>query len=113
MSSTKGTLMRNLFVLIMMFLVLSVNHASACIASFYSDGKTASGGRVGPLTAAHRTLPFGTKVKVSTSHSKSVIVTINDRGPFIGSRCIDLSRDAARQLNIDGLKNVILTILGR
>lgn len=76
------------------------------MASFYSTGqKTASGARFNPhgLSAAHRTLPFGTKVRVShPSSGRSVIVTINDRGPFIRSRVLDLSLGAARALGITG-----------
>jgi rare lipoprotein A len=75
-------------------------------ASFYSyDQKTASGERFNPnaMTAAHRTLPFGTKVKVTEVRSrKSVVVRINDRGPFIKGRIIDVSRAAAQQLGMIG-----------
>jgi len=75
-------------------------------ASFYSTGqKTASGARFNPhgLTAAHRTLPFGTKVRVTHLRSgRSVVVTINDRGPFIRGRVIDLSLGAARVLGMTG-----------
>ena len=75
-------------------------------ASFYSyDQSTASGERFNPnaLTAAHRTLPFGTKVRVTdTKTRKSVVVRINDRGPFIKGRIIDVSRSAAQQLGMIG-----------
>lgn len=71
-------------------------------ASWYALGsRTASGERMDPhaLTAAHRTLPFGTKVEVvNQSNGKSVIVRINDRGPFIKGRVLDLSKRAAREL---------------
>ncbi|WP_439183155.1 septal ring lytic transglycosylase RlpA family protein [Carboxylicivirga taeanensis] len=74
-------------------------------ASFYAshfDGRlTASGERFSnqQMTAAHRTLPFGTKLRVTNlSNQKSVIVTINDRGPFIKGRIIDVSQKAARAL---------------
>jgi rare lipoprotein A len=70
-------------------------------ASYYADKfqgrKTASGERYdrNKKTAAHRTLPFGTKVKVtSVKNNKSVVVCINDRGPFVKGRVIDLSRSA-------------------
>ena len=68
---------------------------------WYSKGKTASGSTFNRnhLTAAHRTLPFGTKVRV-THGGSSVIVTINDRGPFIRGRVLDLSLAAARSLGI-------------
>lgn len=71
-------------------------------ASWYAlYSKTASGERMDPsqLTAAHRTLPFGTKLKVTNQkNGKSVVVRINDRGPFIKGRVIDLSKAAAKQL---------------
>ena len=63
--------------------------------------KTASGERINPsaMTAAHRSLPFGTKVKVTNKNNgKSVVVRINDRGPFIRGRVLDLSKGAAREL---------------
>lgn len=71
-------------------------------ASWYERGKvTASGERFVPsnMTAAHRTLPFGTRLKV-THKGKSVVVTINDRGPFIKGRGLDLSKGAARKLGM-------------
>ena len=70
-------------------------------ASYYGYGagsQTASGARFNPnaMTAAHRTLPFGTKVRVTNKRNgKTVVVTINDRGPFIRGRIIDLSTAAA------------------
>ncbi len=73
-------------------------------ASWYKMGKvTASGERFNPngLTAAHRTLPFGTKVKVKNlRNGKSVVVRINDRGPFIRGRMIDLAMGAARKIGL-------------
>lgn len=74
------------------------------IASFYgneSGTKTASGQRFNQnaMTAAHRSLPFGTKVRV-TYRGRSVVVTINDRGPFIKGRVIDLSAGAARAVGL-------------
>ncbi|WP_405428581.1 septal ring lytic transglycosylase RlpA family protein [Micromonospora sp. NBC_00617] len=75
-----------------------VLESGSCGASFYSDGQlTANGESFNPneLTAAHKTLPFNTKVRVTNpSSGKSVVVRINDRGPFIGGRCLDLSRAA-------------------
>ena len=74
--------------------------SSSGVASFYKSGKqTANGERFNPngLTAAHRTLPFGTKVRVTNiRNGKSVVVRINDRGPFIRGRVIDLSLGAAK-----------------
>lgn len=69
-------------------------------ASFYGyHGRTASGGHVGALTAAHRSLPFGTKVRVTNlGNQRSVVVTINDRGPFVRGRVIDVSTHAAQSL---------------
>lgn len=74
------------------------------IASFYgneSGSKTASGQRFNQnaMTAAHRTLPFGTKLRV-THGGRSVVVTINDRGPFIRGRVLDLSTGAARAVGL-------------
>jgi rare lipoprotein A len=74
------------------------------MASFYgneSGSKTASGQRFNQnaMTAAHRTLPFGTKLRV-THGDRSVVVTINDRGPFIRGRVLDLSTGAARAVGL-------------
>jgi rare lipoprotein A len=75
-------------------------------ASFYgneSGSKTASGQRFNQnaMTAAHRSLPFGTKVRV-TYRGQSVVVTINDRGPFIKGRVLDLSKGAASAVGLTG-----------
>jgi rare lipoprotein A len=69
-------------------------------ASYYNlGGRTASGGHVGAFTAAHRTLPFGSKVRVTNlKNNRSVVVTVNDRGPFTGGRVIDVSAHAADAL---------------
>jgi rare lipoprotein A (peptidoglycan hydrolase) len=70
----------------------------ACEASYYgTGGRTASGESFDPdaLTAAHRTLPIGSKVRVTNRHNdRSVVVRINDRGPFVAGRCLDLSSAA-------------------
>jgi rare lipoprotein A len=76
------------------------------MASYYgneSGSKTASGQRFNQnaLTAAHRTLPFGTKLRV-THGGRSVVVTINDRGPFVRGRVLDLSTAAARVVGLTG-----------
>jgi len=76
------------------------------MASYYgseSGSRTASGQHFNQnaLTAAHRTLPFGTKLKV-THGDRSVIVTVNDRGPFIRGRVLDLSKGAARVIGLTG-----------
>jgi rare lipoprotein A len=77
------------------------------VASWYGKQfqgkKTASGERfdMNDLTAAHRTLPFGSKIRVtSLSTHKSVVVRINDRGPFARGRIIDLSYEAARRIGL-------------
>lgn len=88
--------------------------ATAETASWYGSGhRTANGERFLPdgLTAAHRTLPFGTLVRV-THGCRSVVVRINDRGPFIAGRAIDLSRGAARAIGLTGVGRVHLAILG-
>lgn len=82
------------------------------VASVYSTESghgTASGQKLTPqaLTAAHRTLPFGTKVKVTNKHNgRSVVVTINDRGPFVRGRVIDVTPAAAHVLGFSGLAQV-------
>ena len=69
-------------------------------ASYYNlKSRTASGGRVGHMTAAHRTLPFGSRVRITNlSNKRSAVVTVNDRGPFTGGRIIDVSEGAANAL---------------
>lgn len=78
-------------------------------ASWYGPGfhgrMTANGERydMNEMTAAHKTLPFGTRVRVTNQQNgKSVIVRINDRGPYVGSRVIDLSRSAAQKIEMIG-----------
>ena len=89
-------------------------------ASYYADkfeGRlTASGVKYkhSKLTAAHRLLPFGTKVKViNLANNKSVIVEINDRGPFVSGRIIDLSKSAAEKLDFihDGIAEVTVEVV--
>jgi rare lipoprotein A len=63
----------------------------------------------GALTAAHRSLPFGTRVRVTNHHTgRSVVVRINDRGPFVRGRIIDLSPAAARVIGVGGIAQVSL-----
>ncbi len=83
--------------------------AASGSASWYGPGfhgrKTANGERYNmhALTAAHRSLPFGTKVRVTNrKNGKSVVVRINDRGPYAGGRVIDLSRGAAQAVSMMG-----------
>ena len=116
---------KNIFLLTVL-LILVCHHGfsqatETGMASFYNDnfeGKTTASGDVfsqSKLTAAHRTLPFKTKVKVTNqANKKSVVVTINDRGPFVKDRIIDLSKKAATKLDfIDkGVAKVKLEVLG-
>jgi rare lipoprotein A len=86
--------------------------AQSGVASVYSTesgSRTASGARLNPgaLTAAHRSLPFGSKVKVTNRRNgRSVVVTVNDRGPFVRGRIIDVTPAAASALGFSGLTQV-------
>jgi rare lipoprotein A len=91
--------------------VVHPGHAESGIASVYAyaGSKTASGERANPrsMTAAHRTLPFGTRVEVvNQRNGKRVTVRINDRGPFIRGRVIDVTPAAANALGFSGLAPV-------
>jgi rare lipoprotein A len=89
--------------------------AQSGIASVYSGERTANGeyARASGLTAAHRSLPFGTRVRVTNDRTgRSVVVRINDRGPFVRGRIIDLTPAGARALGMDGLAHVTLTVVG-
>jgi len=85
------------------------------IASFYSDdysGRTATGDQYDPtqFTAAHPTLPFGTLLQVSDAcNDRSVTVVVNDRGPFVGGRVLDLSKAAAEALGLLDSGTVLVT----
>ena len=78
---------------------------TSVVASFYDFGRvTANGERYAPmgLTAAHRSLPFGTKVRVTNKATgQSIVVRVNDRGPFVPGRALDLSRGAARAIGME------------
>jgi peptidoglycan lytic transglycosylase len=96
----------------------SVVGGGSCQASFYDEGqRTANGEWFDPnaYTAAHRTLPFNTRLRVTNvANGKSVIVRINDRGPYVGGRCLDLSRaafGAIASLN-SGVASVRYEVLG-
>lgn len=102
---------------------VSTSHASTMRASWYDCAKpgecsrskrTASGERFNPnaLTAAHRSLPFGTRLKV-THKGRSVIVRVNDRGPFVKGRHLDLSRGAARKLGCRGVCVVQVQVVSK
>jgi peptidoglycan lytic transglycosylase len=89
--------------------------AQSGIASIYSGGRTANGERAAAsgLTAAHRTLPFGTHVLVTNRRTgRSVVVRINDRGPFIRGRIIDVTPAAAHALGFSGLAPVTVAVVG-
>ena len=89
------------------------------VASWYKMGKiTANGERFNPngLTAAHRSLPFGTRVRVTNlRNGRKVVVRINDRGPFVKGRIIDLAYGAARKIGLhrSGVARVKLEIIRR
>jgi rare lipoprotein A len=91
-------------------------HGFTGVASTYgneSGRQTASGQRFNEnaMTCAHRSLPFGTKLRV-THGGRSVIVTVNDRGPFVRGRVLDLSTGAARAIGLGGLGQVTAEIIG-
>lgn len=83
-----------------------VSSSGTCEVSFYTDGsRTANGEPFDPngLTAAHKTLPFNTMVRVTNlANGKSVTVRINDRGPFVSGRCLDLARGAFTKIASTG-----------
>jgi rare lipoprotein A len=100
----------------------SPGHTQNGVASYYHDSlhgrRTASGERYNKtaFTAAHKTLPLGSKVRVTdVKTGKSIIVKINDRGPFVKGRIIDLSRRAARELGMirKGLAKVRVQVISR
>jgi len=121
----KGTIKLFSITLVLSFFILSCSSSknasgkvlkSKTEASYYHDKfngkKTASGEKFSnsKLTAAHRTLPFGTKVKVTNlANDKSVIVEVNDRGPFKKSREIDLSKKAFMEIT-DNKNHGTLTV---
>jgi len=86
---------------VLLFLTVGARADVASYYGFESGKKTANGERFNPLgmTAAHRTLPFGTMLRV-TYQGRSVVVRITDRGPFIKGRTIDLSLGAARAIGL-------------
>jgi rare lipoprotein A len=89
------------------------------VASYYWQPQAlASGGRFDPnaMTAAHKTLPFGTRVRIKhLGNGRSVDVHINDRGPYVAGRIIDLSKAAAGKIGMtgQGVARVSMTVLGR
>ena len=104
-------------VFVFLSLILSTTPSLALTwrASWYQQGHiTASGAPFNPnhYTAAHKTLPFGTKVLV-TYNGRSVTVLINDRGPFVHGRDVDLTRAAAQTIHCPGVCTVTVKILGK
>jgi rare lipoprotein A len=96
--------------------MVPTGHSFTGVASMYgneSGSRTASGQRFNEnaMTCAHRSLPFGTKLRV-THGDRSVIVTVNDRGPFVRGRVLDLSTGAARAIGLSGLGQVTAEIVG-
>jgi rare lipoprotein A len=111
--------MRVLLAMAMLCIAWSIAHAESGIASVYGGrdgycGKPVAGGGVlhcDAMTAAHKTLPFGTMVKVTIAGGNYTIVHINDRGPFVKGRIIDLTPAAARALGCHGLCSVTVETL--
>jgi rare lipoprotein A (peptidoglycan hydrolase) len=95
----------------------STGQIESCKASFYDEGQqTADGEQFDPMamTAAHKTLPFNTQVRVTnTANGQSVDVRINDRGPFVAGRCIDLAKGAFLRIasESDGVADVTVEVL--
>jgi rare lipoprotein A len=90
-------------------------HSFSGVASTYgneSGSQTASGQRFNEnaMTCAHRSLPFGTKLRI-THGGRSVVVTVNDRGPFVRGRVLDLSTGAARAVGLSGLGQVTAEVV--
>lgn len=122
--NTKSIIKKSIINAFLLFIVCSPNTSTAQTieksvgyASYYHDKfvgrKTASGQiyRHEKMTCAHRTLPFGTVLKVTNlTNKKSVIVTVNDRGPFVSDRIVDLSKAAAQKLDFIKLGEVKVKI---
>lgn len=84
-------------------------------ASYYSGGRTANGGVVGAATCAHRSLPFGTRLLVTNlANAHQMVLTVNDRGPFVAGRILDVSRVAAASLGMlqSGTAPVRIQVVG-
>lgn len=95
--------------------VASVGSIQEGRASFYAGSRTASGSFVGAATCAHRSLPFGTKVLVTNlANARQAILTVNDRGPFVRGRVLDVSRGAAGMLGMlhAGVSQIRMQVLG-
>ena len=95
-----------IIILCLILNIFNIKNDSTTIVSYYSSkhhGKKTASGKIfnmNNLTAAHKTLPFGTKVKITNlKNNKSVVVIINDRGPFVKNRGFDLSKSAFKQIS--------------
>ncbi len=92
-------------------------NAQTGVASHYSELSTTASGRSyssGAMVAAHRSHPFGTKLRVKNlRNGRSVVVTVVDRGPFVKGRIIDLSKGAANALGFSGLQRVEVAVIGK
>lgn len=109
------------FIIASLFLFVSNVNAQTCQASFYGvgdgfNGKRTASGKIfntHKMMVAHRTLPFGTKLKVTNlNNNKSVFVIIEDRGPYAGkNRCIDLSYAAKNAIGMGGTAPVSLQVV--
>jgi rare lipoprotein A len=107
---------RSICLLAAIVVPFAVSHARAesGVASVYSTesgSRTASGARLNPgaMTAAHRTMPFGSRVRITNrSNGRTVVVTVNDRGPFVRGRIIDVTPAAAQALGFNGLAPVTI-----
>src|SRR2546423_3609258 len=105
--------MRSLVAVLVLFLLIIPAHTEDCVASVYSVGEpsqpgteTASGIPLddNAMTAAHKSLPFGSRVKVTNKkNGNSVTVTITDRGPYVDGRCIDVTRPVRLPLDLTDL----------
>jgi rare lipoprotein A len=111
---TPMVLFKLLIAVVLASIAVSPVQAETGRAAFYSGGRTASGEVTGQngLTAAHRTLPFGTRVRVTNQHNgKTVVVRITDRGPYGRGRIIDLSRAAARELDMINAGTAMVSVV--
>jgi rare lipoprotein A len=96
--------------LLSLLAISNIAEARSIVASWYDHGtQTANGEKFYPdgLSAAHKTLPFGTKLRLKYK-DRRITVRINDRGPFIGRRELDLSRGAAKRLGLTGVDRLEL-----
>ncbi len=115
--SLKKTFIASAFALTVIGIPMAASAQSGIASVYgYSGDRTANGERMSDsaLTAAHRSLPFGTLVRVTNERNgRSVVVRINDRGPFVSGRVIDLTPAAAQALGFSGLAEVNLDVVGR